>query len=170
MVTIVVVAVALILPAALNAQSPGAIFGAREPIACKSTKDPARGPLSPEQAARYVRCAREGVTHGGNGNSLYLLEKAAFEVAKGRPYQTSDSRLVDIDPAQPVYPVRGTFDLYICKDPKQQTSMQLGKNCSLNKDTKSSGVCYKTGFGDWKCEVGYDFDFRASQRNIPGPR
>jgi len=150
--------------------SAGAIFGTRAPLACKSTKEPAKGPLSAQQAALYVRCGREGITRHSGGDTLYLFEKVAFEVAKGRPYQASDSLLTDIDPALPVYPIRGTFDLYGCSNPRQMTPPKPGRNCGLNRNVQGTGVCYKTGFGDWKCTIGYDFDFRATQRDVPGPQ
>ncbi|MBZ5607380.1 MAG: hypothetical protein LAP38_03915 [Acidobacteriia bacterium] len=151
-------------------KSVGATYGTREPITCKSTKDPAKGPLSAQQAALYVRCGREGISRHSGGDLLYLYENVAFEVAKGRPYQTSDSLLTDIDPSLPVYPIRGTFDLYSCSDPRQMTPPKPGKNCGLNKNTQGTGVCYKTGFGDWKCTIGYDFDFRATVREVRGPQ
>jgi hypothetical protein len=45
-----------------------------------------------------------------------------------------------------------------------------GKNCGVNKNIPGAGAYYETGFGDWKCEIGYDFDFRATVREIPGPQ
>src|ERR1035438_7791648 len=54
--------------------------------------------------------------------------------------------------------VDGTFDLYSCSDPRQMSPPMPGKNCGVNKNIPGAGAYYETGFGDWKCEIGYDFD------------
>jgi len=161
---------ACLCPAVFAQSTPGATFGTREPLACSDTKEPARGPLTAALATKYARCGREKVVRHSGGDLLYLMENAHFEVGKSRKYQTSDSLLSDIDPARPVYPIRGGFDLYSCSDPKQHSGMRLGANCRLNRNTQSDGVCYQTTFGDWKCEISYEADFRGAERDVPGPR
>ena len=148
----------------------GTLYGTRDSVACKSKKEPAKGGPSAELATDYVRCGREGVST--SDHSLTLWEKVQLDIGKGRPYQASDSRLQEIDPAEPVFPIRATFDLYRCFDPARMTPVQPGPghNCNFNPNVHGTGVCYKTTFSDWNCEMGYDFDFRATQRNVPGPK
>src|SRR5262249_35686950 len=105
----------LIIPAlasvAMHAQpGVGTVYGTRNPITCKSTKEPLKGGLSTQQAALYVRCGREGIESDSHHN-LFLLENVQLEVGKGRPYEAAD-HANDIDPAQLVYPVRGVMDVY----------------------------------------------------------
>jgi hypothetical protein len=147
----------------------GAVYGTRDPAVCKSKKEPAKGAPSPEQAIQYFKCEREkGVDSQSN---IYLYENVKLEIGKGRPYNVSDMNLSDIDSSLPVYPIRGSFDVYQCKDPKHMLSNQNpGKNCSVNENVQGKGVCYKTTFGDWSCIMGYDVDFRSTKRGVPGPK
>jgi hypothetical protein len=147
----------------------GAVYGTRDPAVCISKKEPAKGAPSPEQAIQYFKCEREKGVDGQT--NIYLYENVKLEIGKGRPYQVSDMRLSDIDPSLLVYPIRGSFDMYQCKDPNHLLSNQVPeKNCSVSQDLQGKGVCYKTTFGDWSCIMGYDLDFRSTKRNVPGPK
>jgi len=147
----------------------GATYGSREPVTCQSKKEPARGAPSPQQAAMYWRCEKEG-TRSGSDINLYLYENVKLDVGKGRPFQASDQFSNDVDPSQLIYPVRGTMDMYQCADPKRSTPPSPGHNCSFTAGNPLTGACYKTAFGDWRCDLGYDYDWHKTVRNVPGPR
>jgi len=147
----------------------GAKYGTRDPVTCKSKKEPAKGGPTAEQAAMYWRCDKEG-TRSGSDTNLYLFENVKLEVGKARPFQASDQMLTDADPSQPVYPVRGMTEIYQCNDPSRMTPPAPGHNCNFTPGSAVTGACYKTAFGDWRCELGYEYDFRKVQRNIEGPK
>lgn len=149
----------------------GADYGARDPRTCKDTKQPIKGAISAAQAQEYVICAREGVATG----SLHLVEDLKVEVGKGRPYSTANGPwATDIDTSATVYPIRGSFKNYICQphhsNPAVPQYDNIGKNCSLYDSPVAEGVCYKTTFGDWKCEMAPEHvDWRNAQRNVAPP-
>jgi len=125
----------------------GKPYDARDPFVCKSKKDPAKGAPSPSQVKDYIRCTNEKITAG-----LLLYENVQVEIGKSRPYSSgADSGAGEIDPSQPVYPVRGTYDAYNCWIPKYNGT--TGKNCNVQKAAPFAGACYKTTFGDWSCRV-----------------
>ena len=166
-------AIGLLLALALSAND----YGTREPLTCASTKEPAKGAPSAEQAARYFRCGPTG--EGVRIRSLYLMEDVKVEVGKARPFRGGgmsggvDINMPDVDPSQPVYPIRGSFQQYQCNNPKTSISPE-GKNCDQSNIPKASGVCYRTTFGDWTCTLGSDnpaVDLTTHVRKgIAGPR
>jgi len=75
-----------------------------------------------------------------------------FEIGKGNPYSAwSDAGNRDIDNSQPVYPIRGTLDSYLCR-PSGTMGFPAGKNCNVRKTVSFTGKCFKTTFGDWSCQ------------------
>jgi hypothetical protein len=91
---------------------------------------------------------------------MILIEELQVEVRKGRPFQgggLSDINMTDIDPSMPVYPIRGSYEQYSCKniDPKDPNGWpdKPGKNCLCSHIPKATGACWKTSFGDWKCSL-----------------
>lgn len=156
----------------LNAQQGiGAQYFTRDPITCSSKKAPASGPPSPAQAALYVRCDPSG--EGLYGGYLFLLENVQVEIGKGRPFQYgSDIGMSEIDPSQPVYPIRGSFQRYQCSSSKAGP-YKRGSNCTLITTPQAKGACFKTTFGDWTCKmasVNPSGDMQMEQRNVGGPQ
>ena len=91
--------------------------------------------------------------------------------------ERSEWNIRDIDADSPVYPLRGSLDMYACNlaDPKIKAATGFdkysrGKNCFLYHEPTATGVCYKTGFGDWRCSLGTTPLPSAAQTGIPGPR
>lgn len=136
------------MPAAIYAEGQGAKFGARDSRTCKSTKEPARGAPSAEQARQYIICSSEHVS----SNSLFLVENVKVEVGKGRPFNIHNDLMTDADSTLPVFPIRGSRTVYMC-NPISDILKNKGKNCLVIDEPKSTGVCYKTTFGDWTCHM-----------------
>ena len=137
----------------LNAQAGvGAKYGARDPAKCRSTKEPDKGAPTPEQVKRYVMCALEG-EQGVAPPNLTLLENVQVEIGKGRPFSPSADRYKsDADVNSPVYPIRGSYDMYICSPPVAPFRV-IGNNCSVFGHSQATGACYRTTFGDWSCSM-----------------
>jgi hypothetical protein len=148
----------------------GAKYDTRDPVVCKSTKEPATGALSPSQAKAYVRCAAEKI---GGGN-IFLVENVEIEVGKSRPFSGyTDVGHEDIDNSQPVYPIRGAADFYQCSPPGSSGGNVpvKGQNCTLTKAAPIGGTCYKTTFGDWHCAThGTGAAFVGVHTNMPPPK
>jgi hypothetical protein len=142
--------VACMLGSAHGQTGLGARFGARDPFVCKSKKEPAQGAPSPSQARDYVKCTSENVV-GSMGPKLYLMENVQVEIAKGRSFQPSDLNFPDIDNSQLLYPIRGSYDWYVCHI--NEVGFPPGENCNIYKEPSATGYCYKTTFGDWNCTM-----------------
>lgn len=158
-------AAALLLAAYGLAAAPGigAKYGARDPRTCSSTKEPTSGAISADQAKVYVICHEEKESRG----DLYLVEDVKVEVGKPRPYQVRVDSHPDIDTTAPVYPVRGSFSQYQCVEVSDYMK-NAGKNCNRYDHPHAEGVCYKTNYGDWQCQM---FDLNRTQtRDVAPPK
>jgi hypothetical protein len=144
----------------------GKAYDARDPSVCKSKKDPAKGAPSPIQVRDYIRCTNEKIL----GQGLFLYENVQPEIGKSRPYSSgADSGAGEIDSAQPVYPVRGTYDAYLCWIPTYDGTS--GKNCNVQKAAHFEGACYRTTFGDWSCRVRSTLeDLGQKTSGVPPPK
>lgn len=144
----------------------GAKFGTtRDPQTCDDRTAPARGAISAAQAAHYVACERESA----DGMTLYLIDQLKVQVGASRPFQFSDEYNSEIDRNQPVYPLRGSYVTYMCYVPSSAAGT-VGKNCQSYANPKATGVCYKTTFGDWRCDMADGTASAiASGRDIPPP-
>ena len=132
-----------------------------------STKEPAQGPPSVAQAKKYVLCRIENE----QGYHLYLVENLNLEIGKGRPINTSylgGDRMPDADPSQPVYPLRGSYDQYMCT--ATAPNGNSGRNCSVLHYPEATGSCWKTTFGDWACSMAGSALNSTSKSGVPAPR
>jgi len=146
----IVVVFAGALDLAQSQTGVGSKYGSRDPFVCKSRKEPAKGTPMPAQIKDYVKCSSENVV-GRMAPKLYLLEHVPVEVGKGRPFQAADLNFAVIDNSMPLYPIRGSYDWYICH--VNEAGFPAGRNCSIYKEPNASGFCYKTTFGDWNCTM-----------------
>jgi hypothetical protein len=133
-----------------HGQGAGAKYGSRDPFVCKSKKEPAKGAPSSSQLRDYVKCGSENVV-GSIGPKLYLLENVQVEAGKPRPFMATDLSFPDIDNSQLLYPIRGSYDWYVCHI--NEVGFPPGKNCNIYKEPSATGFCYKTTFGDWSCTM-----------------
>jgi hypothetical protein len=131
----------------------GADYGGRDPVTCPDRSAPRRGPITAALAARYVACQAEAISADGR---LRLVDSLNVQVGRPRPFLITTDRRDDIDPSQPVYPIRGSFIEYACIATRWNTgghSMYAGKNCSVTRSPEARGICWKTTFADWRCDL-----------------
>lgn len=150
-------------------QSLGSKYGTREPAKCASMSKPAKGPPSNAQALEYLKCTMEIETSG----NLYLLQDLTVQVAqKGRPYNPR-APIRNIDTDYPVFDIRGSYVRYQCDRVYSGAGgSNVGKNCNSYDQPKAEGVCWKTTFGDWGCNM-MDLNHSGSQyqkRNLAPPQ
>ena len=170
-----IVAIAIALGAAATASAGvGSKYAARDPVTCDSTKAPASGAPSAQQALQYTKCGEEGED---SFHHLILTSDMRVEIGKGRPFQgggNSDINMHDVDPSQPIYPIRGSYKMYQCSnvaagDP-WQSIYTAGKNCDVYDYKAATGACYKTTFGDWKCFMTDTTNTSPVQSSVAGPK
>jgi len=112
------------------------------------------------------------------GNTLHLVDNVKVQVGSGRPFKARTDVNSEIDPSQPVYPIRGSYVRYACDvphlwpatntSPAQNTA---GKNCRLTDQPHASGSCFRTTFGDWHCFMkDYDNTTTVLKTEIGPPR
>ncbi len=137
--------------AAQREKSIGERFGSREPRTCADTKAPAKGAITAVLALKYLNCQMESVW----SNDLYLVENVKVEVGGGISYAAiiGQYSLDQIDVKYPVYPIRGSFLKYQCQDPETAYVGPPDTNCTTYNQPKATGYCYKTTFGDWRCNM-----------------
>ena len=144
-------------------------YGARDPRTCDNTIAPRRGAMTAALAKQYFICQAEGVS----GAYLYLVENEKVEVGGGRPYsRNADLGVPDINPKVPIYPIRGSYTRYLCLPEDAGTNSGApGKNCGVQIYRKSTGECYKTTFGDWRCSMtNGPTDFDDYKGGVPPPK
>lgn len=154
---------------------PGAAFAARDPFVCASTKDPVKGAPTNAQATAYVRCGVSG--EGVAGGYLYLMSDLKIEVAPSpRPYSAWTDSTPDIDPSQPVYPLRGSYVWYQCSHPSQGGGFgaPAGQNCvrydaGSDAPLRATGFCYKDSFAEWHCKIKPTDVMRPNKTGQPAP-
>ena len=123
-------------------------YGSREPLTCKDQKAPAKGVITAALAAKYFICKAEKVS----SNLLYLVENLkSVEVGGGVPYSPTLGAFEAINVRVPMYPIRGSFVLYQCRNLINEYVGPPGANCTTYNSPKATGYCYKTTFGDWSC-------------------
>jgi hypothetical protein len=118
-------------------------FQTREPRKCSQVKSPP----SVGQAAALIQCQREQM----NAHEDWITTNVQVEMAAQRAFiYETDSGLPEIDTASKVIPLRGSLNGYICAVIGEVNGVQ-GKNCMRGVVAEAKGACWKTTFGDWKC-------------------
>ncbi len=136
------------------AQGIGAKYGSRDPITCADTKAPVKGAITAALATQYARCAAEGADR----DNIWLLEDLKIQVGAATPYDPKYHYPADIDVKAPVYSLRGSYKRYACAPISDDKGWEnRGANCTVFYNTKATGVCFKTNFGDWYCGIGGNF-------------
>jgi hypothetical protein len=133
-------------------------YQAREPRLCK----PLATPPNQAQAAVLVQCTMDQDRPAG----LFLMQDVIVQIGAPRSYQPEiDSNLAEINMSAPVYPLTGSLTVYWCS---QVTAMTpAGRGCMVNPTPYAVGKCWKTTFGDWKCNLAGPAP--SSRSGLPGP-
>jgi len=155
---------AMLHTAVASAQSVGAPYQSRDPQTCPDRSAPVSGPMTAAIARTYVGCSREFVFM----QRIYLIAGMDLEIGRSRPFQRSDEGLNDVDPSQPVFPLRGRILTFAC-DRVRDDGSNAAKNCDVNMTPKATGQCYKTTFGDWTCDMS-SVEFTTVRRELPPPK
>lgn len=121
----------------------GESYGSRDPVACPQVAG--AGPTESEATALF-RCVNE--VEAGH---LYLLEDVRLQIGGSRPYQFGDG-YPEIDRNLPVHPIRGSWVEYQCSNIKTYPGAGPN-NCRVFDKANGSGICYRTTFGDWRCQM-----------------
>jgi hypothetical protein len=135
-----------------------ATYQAREPRLCKALLTPP----SPWQARVLVQCTMEADRPTG----LFLMQNVRVEIGAPRSYEPAiDSNLAEIDMTAPIVPLVGSLTVYWCSPPSALTP--AGSGCTVSPTPVAAGKCWRTKFGDWKCNLlGPAPDSRSG---LPGP-
>jgi hypothetical protein len=97
---------------------------------------------------KYLNCQMEGIW----SNDLYLVENVKVE-GGGVSYDPTLGAFDAINVRVPLYPIRGSFLRYQCQDPATAYVGPPDTNCAAYNNPKATGYCYKTTFGDWRCQM-----------------
>ena len=118
-------------------------FQTREPRKCAKVTSPP----SAAQAVALIQCQREQM----DAHQDWITHDVQVEIGSARAFNyATDAGLPEIDTAAKVYPLRGSFTGYVCAVIGEVGGVQ-GKNCMKAVVASATGTCWKTGFGDWKC-------------------
>ena len=145
----------------------GATFASRDIYTCNPEKAQMKGPPNSQQAEALVMCSWEKVTGSGTLSNAYLTENVVVQVGSGRPYEYGDGS-GDADVKQAVYPIRGSFVYDRCFP--INSAYPAGKSCKKIEHPNASGICYKTNFGDWKCQMSDGSTYHQDPGYFPAPR
>ena len=119
-------------------------YQTREPRLCK----PVNSPPTTGQAAALVQCTMDQDRPTG----LFLMQEVMVQIGAPRNYLVDiDGELLAIDPTALVYPLVGSLKHYWCSP--VGIGYPAGKNCTLSPMPQAAGKCWKTTFGDWKCNL-----------------
>jgi hypothetical protein len=141
-----------------NAPQMSATYQTREPRICKPLATaPTLG-----QAAALIQCTMDKDLPTG----LFLMQGIKIAMGTARNYQPeTDSDLIEIDMSAPVYPLSGSLTVFWCSPISAMTPS--GKGCIVSPTPVAVGKCWKTTFGDWKCNLAGPAPF--SRSGLPGP-
>lgn len=141
-------------------------YGTRGPRTCADTKAPASGAITAALATRYFICASEGISSG----DLYLVENVKLEVGAGVPYTPNLGSFEAINVRVPLYPIRGSFTRYQCRDLVREYVGPAGQSCNVYNNVNATGYCYKTTFNDWKCMMADRANTNVISTRNAGPK
>ena len=123
-------------------------FGGRPPRPCPAI----RSKPSDAEAGILAQCTMEGPF----GTIESLLTDVKVHITGSRKFGVSDDNRKDIDNTAPVYTLIGYAKSYACG----AQSFSPGRNCTMVEMPNSPGACWRTNYGEFRCDfvnvgVGY---------------
>jgi hypothetical protein len=119
-------------------------YQARNPRRCKALT----APPQLDQLVAAVQCQMEADRPTG----LFLMQEVRVEMGKPRSYDVQiDGELQEIDPSAQVFPLAGSLKQFWCSP--VGVGYPAGANCTVSPMPQALGKCWKTTFGDWKCNL-----------------
>ncbi len=135
-----------------------ATYQARDPRICKAVL----APPSRWQASALVQCTMDADRPTG----LWLMQDVRVAVGAPRRYEPqTDSNLAEIDMGAPIIPLTGSLTVFWCSPIGGTTA--AGSGCMVSPTPFAVGKCWRTTFGDWKCNL--QGPAPASRSGLPGP-
>ena len=133
-------------------------YQTRQPRLCKAVT----APPTLRQAAALIQCTMDQDRPTG----LFLMQDVRIEMGRPRDYvPETDSNLAEIDLTAPIFPLVGSLTVYWCSPITAMTP--AGRGCTVSPTPVAVGKCWRTKFGDWKCNLlGPAPDSRSG---LPGP-
>lgn len=144
----------------------GALYGSVPAYACPSKTAPANGAISADIARQYFICETDSWS---KGQPLFLVTNVRIEV--GKPLSNYQHMAEDADLNSPPYPIRGSFDEYMCAPLAGSDGVALlPHNCTVSHHRQASGTCYRTGgFDEWSCHMQDPNAEQVANQPPPGP-
>jgi hypothetical protein len=133
-------------------------YQARQPRLCKALL----APPSQNQAAILVQCTMDQDRPAG----LFLMQNVKVQLGAPRSYAPeTDKDLAEIDTSAPIFPLSGSLTVYWCSPVTAMTP--AGTGCMVSPTPYAVGKCWRTTFGDWKCNLLGPAP--SSRSGLPGP-
>jgi hypothetical protein len=87
---------------------------------------------------------------------VHITGSRKFSTNTAGKYDAEDNNRQDIDNREMVYTLTGYAKQYVCGE----QSFSPGKNCTMTEMPNSPGACWKTTYGEYRCNfvnvgVGY---------------
>ncbi len=118
-------------------------WGTRLPRECTQVTSPPNA----SQAAALVQCTMEAESR----DMVILIQDVKVQLGGPRSFgEAADTGLQDLDVSAKIIPLRGSQTMYQCGEVRFYGK---GTQCSAFLYPKSEGRCWKTKFGDWKCNL-----------------
>jgi hypothetical protein len=118
-------------------------WGTRLPRECAQVTTPPNA----AQAVALVQCTMEAESR----DMVILIQDVKVQMGGARPFgEAADTGLQDLDVSAKIIPLRGSQTMYQCGEVRFYGK---GTQCSAFLYPKSEGRCWKTKFGDWKCNL-----------------
>ena len=120
-------------------------FQTREPRKCSQVKSPP----NVSQAIALIQCQREHM----EAHNVWLTTDVKAEMGSARDFiYRTDQGWPEIDTSAKLIPLRGSWTVYNCAGIGEDVNGIKGKNCMKSVVAEATGACWKTTFGDWKCD------------------
>ncbi|HUY94270.1 MAG TPA: hypothetical protein VMU71_03185 [Terracidiphilus sp.] len=110
-----------------------------------------------------IQCFREKI----DAHELWITSNVQAEIGSPRAFlYDTDANWPEIDTNSKIYPLRGSLIGYDCTHIGEVGGVR-GKNCMKFVIASAKGACWKTTFGDWKCDE--DGNMNPSTADEPPP-